>query len=589
MNQISPTRLQRVCSLGAIYAALFIPSHTAWAFSEDICFSYVASGTKSGPIVPKPFNCWDLQCNDHPEDAKRPGACVVTGLATLVDAAVIEGVHVRNSLHFDVTYLLARLHGMRLGDARKLAVYDEATDLGKYQHFNQTGVRVVDSSVDIEGVRRTNFTTSGFWLHFVPWFRGAGTATESVLQYTADTGFSAPFPSTERPLNHLRAWAFGQQAELCEFGLTEGSAVTGNCLGSSQPATLYWDLPALSGPNNLVDVRMRQTVAPQWQRTKRVDGATDDCQDRNTCYDRSYSSKSASIEALGIYLHSLGDRLSHHHCSDGSAIASNWSGEGSPNNSADLYLFYPDICGTVAHTMLHYAETGHDLVPERTKDAIGIAAREIGQWVTLTGYPSRSVVLPKAGYPAVDEVDSLVTRIVQATAQAAAADRVAALCRLARDGYGIDWHDGNASCSYEAGSAGALSGTSQNQPTAARAGALSASDSGGANNLRLIARVVPSGEDTGQTGKVYFGARLPDNRWFFLSHGGFQSWFSGEPPAYYSGSLDVLTIPVLDGSQDLSTLRGTDFYLGYGLSLTDMLTKGKLSKVGSIPKLGTKP
>jgi len=570
-------------------ASLLVCSPDASAFSEDVCYSYAVAGAKSGPIVPKPFNCWDLQCNDHPEDAKRPGACVVTGLATLVDAAVIEGVHVRNSLHFDVTYLLARLHGMRLDDARKLAVYNEATDLGKYQHYDQSGVRVIDDSVDIEGVRRTNFSTSGFWLHFVPWFRGDGGADESILTYTPGTGSAAPFPISERPLNHLRAWAFGQQNELCEFGLTEGNGATGTCLGTGQPTTLYWDLPVLSGPHDLVDVRMRQTVGLQWQRTKRVEGASDDCKDRDTCYDRAYSSKNASIEALGIYLHSLGDRLSHHHCSDGSAIDTAWRGEGAPNNPASLYLFYPDICGTVAHTALHYAETGHDLVPDRTRDAIGIAAQEIGQWVALTGYRHRAPVSPRDGFPGVSDVDALVASIVKATSQAAAADRIAALCRLARDGYGIDWHDGNATCSYEAGSAGALASTSQNQLKTERAGSVSASDSGTAHNLKLTARVVPSGEDTGHSGKVYLGARLPDNSWYFLSHGGFQRWSGGEPPAYHSGVLDALTIPVLDGSLDVSALRGTDFYLGYGLSLADMLAKGKLSKVGVIPRLGTQP
>ena len=438
--------LQVVLTLVA--ATLAGPS---WAFSEDLCWSYVDATTTSGPIIPKPFNCWDLQCKDQPAANSSAGACARQGLETYIDAAVLETLHARNSLHFDTVYLLARMLGMSLADARKLAIYDEASDFGAYRHYDISGQNVIDASEDILGVRRTNLPTNGFWLHFVPWYRGEGSSVTSVLSYTPGTGMASPFPATERPLSHLRAWAFGQQSELCEFGLTEGSGSVGACLGGSGSKTLYYDLPLLAGPGDVVDARVPETTPVSWQRVKRTTGAGSECTDRETCFDRSFSGKSGSIEALGLYLHSLGDRLSHHFCSEGSAISTSWMGEGTPSNSADYYLFYPDICGTMAHIMLHYPETGQDEVPERSTEAIQLAAQEIAQWIAATGYSSTGAVTPRPGFPAVSNTGAVVELIRRAIAKGPAADRLSALCNIARAGYGLEWHDGNTNCQYEAG------------------------------------------------------------------------------------------------------------------------------------------
>jgi hypothetical protein len=565
-------------------ASLALVASTCFGFSEDLCWSYVTPKSQSGPIVPKPFNCWDMQCKDQPDGGASAGACVITGAATYVDAAVLEGLHARNSLHFDAVYLLARLQGLSFSDARKLAVYDEATDLGQYSHYDTSGQNVTFASDDIQGVRRTNFLTNGHWLHFVPWYRGSGSATESVLTYNAAASSASPYPVSERPLNHLRAWAFRQQNELCEFGLTQGEDATGLCFDNTAPKTLYWDLPILAGPHDLVDIRSRKPTPVEWQRVKRSDTVTSDCTDRNSCYDRSYSAKAGSIESLGIYLHALGDRLSHYHCSEGAAIATTWAGEGSPTTQADFYLYYPDICGTVAHAMFHYPESGQDPLPERSSDSIRIALQEIGQWRTLTGYADIQTVTARTGFPTAGDVEAVVALVGRAVAQGAAADRIAALCNIARLGYGFEWHDGSTDCRYEAGSAGAASTTSSASILPGRrAGSISGVDAGSAANLRLSARVIPSGEDAGQTGSVFVGARLPAGNWVFQTPAGFQWWSGGALPAYYTGILAETTIPILGGG-DLSTLRGTEIFVGYGRTAEDMLSKGKVSRIGTVPK-----
>jgi len=444
----------------AVFALGSMPAGESWGFSEDLCWAYQNPAAQSGPLDPKPFNCWDLQCKDNPGGGTPAGACVAQGALTYVDAAVLETLHARNSLHFDVVYLLARLQGMNLADARKLASFDAATDFGLYQHYDATGANILASSDDILGVRRTNFSTNGFWLHFVPWFRGSGTDTASTLIYTPSGGVTAAFPASERPLNHLRAWAFGAQAELCEFGLASSSGVTGTCFGGSNAKTLYFDLPLLAGPNDVVDARQPQTTLLEWQRIARLNSVGSDCTDRNQCFDRAYSSKSGSLEALGIYLHSLGDRLSHHFCSDHASIGTTWLGEGTPNASADYYLFYPDICGTLAHILLHYPETGQQEVPERSETAVRLAMLEIAEWVRARSFPTSGPVLPHAGYPVVANLDAIVQLVSRAIARGPAAERIGALCEIARNGYGLEWHDGSTNCQYQAGDAAAAASDS---------------------------------------------------------------------------------------------------------------------------------
>lgn len=575
---------QRVVLLAALCGG------PAQAFSEDICYRFANDARTA--INPAPFNCWDMQCRDAGGAAvSTKGLCAASGVLTYAEASIAQTMHVRNSLHFDVLYLLGRMHGLGKSDARTLALYGEAPDLGQVQHFDHRGTTVVAVSDDISGLRRTNPSTPGVWWHFLPWMQpacdGAAAAcqTESSLSYVADTGTASPFPAAEVPLAHIRAWAFGTQPRLCQFGVTVAGTAVGDCPDAGNPRSLYWDLPLFSIPTTS-DVRVKQTHILQWQPVKKTDAGAPGAhcvQERNldgttsqACYDPAYAAATGrSLKALGAYLHAMGDRLSHYHCSDGAFIARSWQGVGQPDDpGASLFLYYPDICGTVAHAMFHYPETGLQTLPERSEKMIEISHLEIRQWVRMFA-TGRATVTPRPLFPdpATAPSAEIVRLIADAVSQGSAADRLLALCRIARLGYGLDWHDDNPNCvvPVDAGNP---------QPTATAG--LAAIDAGPARSKRLSMSVRPAAADQGRPGSIYVIANVPQLGLFFLTPGGFVTWSGGEIPATFTGLLQDTTLPILDGSLDLRDLVGTDFYLGYGVDAAEMLRAGRFVKAATV-------
>ena len=146
-----------------------------------------------------------------------------------------------------------------------------------------------------------------------------------------------------------------------------------------------------------------------------------------------------SLKALAIYLHTLGDRISHNLCTDESYIEP----ASDPASGIDYSLIYPSSCAVGSHMGMHYQETGHTPVPERTADGAELVAAELEEWVAVSGYP-RTV-----GYIAnpVQRANLIGAILATAVPEACAADRLAALCTVSRD-YGLGWHDGNPNCEY---------------------------------------------------------------------------------------------------------------------------------------------
>ncbi len=545
---------------------LAIPSST-WAFSEDICYYYQNPIDKNGPLNPAPFNCWDLQCRDGAtsQAPKSASSCVVTGLTRYADAT-LGGFHARNSIHFDITWLSARLQGMKEQDALKLAIYTEATDLGSFQHYDYRGFPLAAAVTDsINGVVRTNIKTNGFWLHFVPWKKSSSySKNSSELTYTSNTGSASPYPAQEVPLAHLRAWAFGLQKDLCEFGMTDTQEAIGNCLTSS---SLYYDVPVLAGPNNVVDIRVQPTEKPMllgWQRIKQTAA---NCDTRD-CYQRDYASvKAGSIEALGIYLHAMADRVSHHYCSDESYITSIWTGEGSPKTPSDYYLFYPDICGTAAHVSLHYPETGQAALPDRSRDAVYYAYQEIAAWMSIRNY-TPDPVTPARGFPATNSTEAVNLLMDRALTGSTASERLNNLCNIAIQGYQLKWHDQNPDCTYSS------------ELDLPQAGSIAGINVGKIRNFGLTGIMRPARDHQTNSGELVIVARTKDNQWFSLTPAGFSPSLNGVLTAYQNDKFDLLTITILNGSADLSLYKDAEIYMGYGSSLADIVNHQRYSKIG---------
>lgn len=435
MDSIKDVSRQYPC-LGAllITGLLIAAPGAAHAFAEDVCYVYRDSGVLNDEerLLPAPFNCYDLTCSDGPGRSGEGFSCVVAGLTEYAASLFLQrNLRGRNSLHFDVVWLLARAAGLTSDEAMTVATYSEATDLGVYQHYDYRGEPLPDSKTDdISGVTRTNTVTAGFWLHFPPWYRATGdTETQQTLAYNfTHASGSSPLADWEVSLNHLRSWAFGQRSTVCNFGLTDAN---GDCFVTAPDTagtTIAVSFPivttvAQEGTITLV----RQVISPC------PDGTTD-C--ANTDYD---VNNAGSFKALGIYLHSLGDRLSHVQCTDVSYIEPTTD----PQATTDYELFYSPSCGQVAHLAMHYRETGHRPIPERSVKAVQYFGAEINDWVTATGYqPGPWAVQGSAAN------STLWDRIAKdALPETCAADRIRTLCEIAAD-YGLGWHDNNPTCQY---------------------------------------------------------------------------------------------------------------------------------------------
>lgn len=116
--------------------------------------------------------------------------------------------------------------------------------------------------------------------------------------------------------------------------------------------------------------------------------------------------------------------------------------------------------------------------------------------------------------------------------------------------------------------------------------AFSTAQSGPLNNLTAKAGVTLPASHAGQPGAIFVALLLPDGRLFMLD--GATASFVPAIAALYTGALPV-SAPVLDiNGMDLSSLAGSNIYLGYGLgvnslaALYEMLRAGRYSNVLSL-------
>lgn len=437
----------------------------AQAYSEDICYRYVKPGAKTGDVIPNAFNCWNLQCTDSVKPDNNPAQCVVSGLVRYLNATSLGGLQRRNSIHFDSVYLMARLRGLAHQDAFEAAMYSQSTDLGNYVHVDHNGKELTDSRTDnLHGIVRINNPSGGFAMHFVTWLRDKNDKAESrELRYNQSAGRApevSPFAASEATINQMRAWSFGLRKTVCQYGLSKNpGAVDGECFDAADKKTLFVSYPVFKvdasrdeGPGN---------VAAQPILLLNPDKC-DDSKPETCVYDPGYAAKiHGSPKSLGIYLHVMGDRLSHSYCTDSAYIV-----EGSdPRQTnpeaakADYSLWFNGECNQIAHTIRHYPETGHKTLPEQSVLTLDYTWRELGEWVKARNYfahhPQQKPATPKRGFPKLNQPDKLVKLVGMALKKEKADERNAALCKIALHGYGITpWHDGSTDCRYPSTLAG---------------------------------------------------------------------------------------------------------------------------------------
>ncbi len=108
----------------------------------------------------------------------------------------------------------------------------------------------------------------------------------------------------------------------------------------------------------------------------------------------------------------------------------------------------------------------------------------------------------------------------------------------------------------------------------------SATASGTTSDLTLTASLSIGDADVGRNGNVYLAA-YTGSAWFVHNGSSWVSWSGGSLPAYAVGPLTNRSIEVVRNT-NLSALVGTQVYVGYGLSESDMLTNGKYGLVYTV-------
>jgi hypothetical protein len=111
----------------------------------------------------------------------------------------------------------------------------------------------------------------------------------------------------------------------------------------------------------------------------------------------------------------------------------------------------------------------------------------------------------------------------------------------------------------------------------------SATTEGTVQSLRLTGRVQPASGDVGQGGVVYVVALVPGVGFAVLTPQGWTLFNNASTPApAWQGTLAASqTVPILE-LVNVSGLRGTQFFLGYGTSLTDMLNNAKFQLIYTV-------
>ncbi|HEX3477433.1 MAG TPA: hypothetical protein VHT91_20560 [Kofleriaceae bacterium] len=396
---------------GALAAgAILTPARDAAAFAEDVCY---APG--SGPLA---------SCGPLPEVCRPAGTDTAACKAALI-AVVARQRNAsdggRSSVHTDVTFLLAQAVGFSATDAYWIAAYDESADLGGFE-IRDNDSRPVGggalATADVSGLVRTDAMSGGVLLHVIaPYNHGRATPPPGIDGLHPDPTDAA----TEVTLANFRAWALAASSAAkpaCTAGLTVQSAAgdyaTGAaCFASGTPIQAAirlfgpLDLPfsTQAGPQ-LVQDSAAPVRAPDFDALVATDGAHD------------ASAGHAADARLGVYLHMLADRISHHVCADRSVI----SGPSAAGFSVDLTN--PE-CAQGIHLLRHAWETGVDYARLLPQDRTTLAMLQSVYQELVAFARARGVLRPGADFPATQA--AYTAELARALQTFQVADRIAAL------------------------------------------------------------------------------------------------------------------------------------------------------------------
>ncbi len=337
-------------------------AQTASAYAEDVCYLPNGGGIEN--------------CTPLPDSCKPAGTVNPICRAAAVQVFAAQGASFpdggRSTFHVDATYLLAQAVGFSATNAYWIAAYDEATDLGSFQARDLSGVLVPGdwATATLDGLERTNFDSGGVLFHFhAPRNGGLNQPSTTVNGLHPDVDDA----DEEVFLANLRTWALAASSvPQCTAGLTVPNTTTGDYATGNA----CFVLPA--GGAGLVQgtISTLGTLAQSFNLATGLQTVVTNAQPGGPLTSESFDTvvgggERALDARLGVYLHALGDRVSHHVCTDRSVLTG-------PDASGTFteYMDNSD-CVQPLHALRHMWEVGVDFsqlaAKDRTTEA-GLAA-----------------------------------------------------------------------------------------------------------------------------------------------------------------------------------------------------------------------
>ena len=355
-------------------ALLALPS-VAFGFAEDLCLE-VEDGATDGTVIA----CYDVAVCEPGEDTP---ACRVAAVAS---TAAITGQVGRSTLHTDATYYLAQALGFNPDAAYFIAAYNQASD-ARYIPFDQDGALIEDPAdwtADINGFNRLSMPTGGWILHMVP----------NATRHGDGSGLYPDLDDahTEGVVISLRNWVF-EDGPACSASLTsrQDSVYFGGptCFDDgAEPLTR----PSLFGTQTILERADPRGVPFSVYLGEQVVHYDSDANGdmTNVLFAADFDAYIGSGEfgamddgspvppelaKVGIYLHSLQDRISHYECGDVSTISL-------PSRGSRFLARYDlDECAADIHALRHYYEVGYEEMPPQTVSALDYTVNELVEFV----------------------------------------------------------------------------------------------------------------------------------------------------------------------------------------------------------------
>lgn len=311
----------------------------AHAFADDLCYDKDTN---------RLFNCIQKYSPCIPLNESQ--ACK-TQLATHAIDALNRQKSMRSMIHTDVTFYMAQAVGIPYDNAHAIAMYNQNLDIEGYLPTNWLGNPIVDPAAcetskppancrylpkPMNGLLRLNMKTGGTFFHY-------GALYDPKEN---PNGLNPPLEGSDSEvmLANLYDWVY-QERLICTAGLID----VAGCKNSTptSPSRIIGYMPVLEhsdAQDFLINVDVKNQIIHQ--------------DDTHTIYSNNLDSwidpAQVSDAKMGVYLHMLQDRISHHACID-AAVIQNSAANPSGNH---LVTFEREPCNQGIHLLWHSWETG---------------------------------------------------------------------------------------------------------------------------------------------------------------------------------------------------------------------------------------